>query len=105
MKECMDSKRAGRVFRIIAVGAQIPWPCLSVEVWNESFMSRVREDDIGATMNLALPVRRLSSARPGFNVCSFGFFLVSFAVSVYSGCLSIARVRLFLEPTEAKWSP
>src|ERR1700751_31161 len=46
-----------------------------------------------------------SSARPRFNVCSFGFFLVSFAVSVYSGCLSIARVRLFLELTEAKWSP
>jgi hypothetical protein len=31
--------------------------------------------------------------------------LIASAVGVYSGCPSKASVRLFLEPTEAEWSP
>ena len=46
-----------------------------------------------------------TSVRSGLNLRSFRFFLVSFAVGVYSSCLTKGSVRLFLELTEAKWSP
>jgi len=41
----------------------------------------------------------------GLNLRGFRFFLVLFAVGVYSSCLIKATVRLLLELTEAKWSP
>jgi hypothetical protein len=50
-------------------------------------------------------VHKKTSARSGLNLRSFRFFLVLFAVGVYSSWLTNGSDRLFLELTEAKWSP
>jgi hypothetical protein len=76
---------------------------------SESANSGIRQSSTQAGMrNDALRRRRgqiPSADKSGLNLRSFRFFLVSFAVGVYSSCLTKASVRLFLEPTEAKRSP